>query len=159
MSPLAGMSNYWTMASAMLPRGGGREIRGVVIASPCRQPRARRRTSLVILALVLGACSALPGTLTGEAPPECRFPEGTELAFAGDTTMGDLLGDLGPYRDLPGSAYVTAERVDAPGTDLPPNERLFCFVFAPDAPIPSGVPAPNELAYGMVPIDWQPRAP
>ena len=129
------------------------------VASQCRHARARRQASLVILAVVLGACSALPGTLTGEAPHACRFPEGTELAFAGDTTLGDLLDDLGPYRDLPGSAYVTAERVDAPGTDLPPNERLYCFVFATDAPIPSGVPVPKELAYGMVPIDWHPRAP
>ena len=159
MAPLTGMSMYWTTAPAMLPRGGEWEIRGAVIAPPCRQPRACCWASLVILALVLGACSALPETLTGEAPPECRFPEGTDLAFAGDTTLRDLLNDAGPYRDLPGSAYVTAERVDAPGTDFPPNERLFCFVFAADAPIPSGVPAPNEVAYGMVPIDWQPPAP
>jgi len=30
MAPLAGMSKYWTDASAMLPKGGEWEIRGVV---------------------------------------------------------------------------------------------------------------------------------
>jgi len=30
MAPLAGMSKYWTEASAMLPKGGEWELRGVV---------------------------------------------------------------------------------------------------------------------------------
>jgi len=30
MAPLAGMSKYWTEASAMLPKGSGWEVRGVV---------------------------------------------------------------------------------------------------------------------------------
>jgi len=30
MAPLAGMSKYWTSASAMLPQGGRWELRGVV---------------------------------------------------------------------------------------------------------------------------------
>jgi hypothetical protein len=56
---------------------------------------------------------------------------------------------------MPGTAFVTAGRVDAPGTDLPPNERLYCFVFAADTPLPTGVPAPGEVAYGAVPVDWR----
>lgn len=113
-----------------------------------------------ILALVLASIAgcgltALPGSVD-DPPPDCLIPAGTEFAFAGKTTLAELgLDDAGPYRNLPGTAYVTAEPIRAQGD---PPERWWCIVFDPTAAAEE-VSMSGVAAYGPLWLnDWEPPA-
>ena len=97
---------------------------------------------LAVFAFALGACGWSP---LGEAPTDCGWPPGTELAFAGETSLSELGLDEGsPGVDIRGMAYVTAERLTFPERGIRP-QRWFCFVSAED-----------PAFTGPVPDNWQP---
>ena len=92
------------------------------------------------LAFALGACGLLP---PDEAPAECGWPPGTELAFAEEASLVELGLEEGVASER-GMAYVSAEPITFPNMDIPP-QRWFCLVSA------------RHAGYsGYVPDDWQP---
>jgi hypothetical protein len=100
---------------------------------------ARRRRSLVraigiamSLVLAMSGCGLLPEdvapALAVEAPAECGFAEGTELAFAGRSTtallgVNEVQGD--PMSVEPADIYVTRDAFDQ-GEN---HGRLVCAIF------------------------------
>ena len=113
----------------------------------------RLRAALLTSALAAAnmACGMVPFE---RAPTECGFPEDTQLAFAGRSTLGrlDLTNDA-PAADLPAMVYVTAVPVPFTGSiphgaDPPPDQRMYCALFDEGAEVLS--------AHGGVPVDWTP---
>ena len=110
------------------------------------------RTVLLGSVMAMLVACRLSGSVP-EPPADCQIPAGTELAYAGTSTLAQLgLDDAGPYRNLIGTAYVTAGPIEAQGFP----ERLWCIVFdetrAAEALSMSGV-----AAYGPLDSSWQPR--
>ncbi len=74
-----------------------------------------------------------------EAPPECGFPSGTDLSFAGRATTAELdvqevVGD--PMSDDPADIYITAEGVDITPEESDqgePRHRLVCAIYVNDS--------------------------
>ncbi|HEU4864260.1 MAG TPA: hypothetical protein VFU44_10895 [Candidatus Limnocylindria bacterium] len=146
--------------------------------------RPTRQLLIVATALVCAACrvvpaglqppatpsalaeltSASPDAMEAEAPPECGFPPGTALEFAGRSTTATLdvqevVGD--PMSDDPADIYITSDKFDQ--GDL--HGRLVCAVyvdapgfveitvhpedggrFVPPTPFPSTTPPANGLS-------------
>ena len=104
------------------------------------------RSPAVVVLLVSAGCAALnPLPSHGEAPADCLFPPGTELAFAGESTLAEL-GLDGEHPDLRARFYVTAEAVDQEGLgDGFPQHRRYCALTGGGAGF-----------SGPVPLDWQP---
>ena len=86
---------------------------------------------IAVATVGLAACSAvLPAGPV--APPECRFPDGTPLVFAGRSTTATLeveeaVGD--PMSDRPADIYITRDEFDQ--GDL--HGRLVCAVYTDGA--------------------------
>lgn len=114
--------------------------------------RPTRQFLIVAIALVCAACRVPPAGLQpsatrsalaeltparsegmeAEAPPECGFPPGTALEFAGRSTTATLdvqeaIGD--PMSDDPADIYITREKFDQ--GDL--HGRLVCAVYVEPA--------------------------
>jgi hypothetical protein len=100
------------------------------------------------------------GFLQSAAPLDCGFPDGTDLAFAGRTSLRQLalgddsrLGDGRSTADLVGMVYVTRDPIPYAGSlpagaHPPPDQRAYCAIYDEDAGIIS--------AFGGVPVDWVP---
>jgi hypothetical protein len=111
--------------------------------------------AVLLLTLATG-CSLLAGP---EAPAGCGFPDGTRLAFAGESSLAELnLGDgsiIGGGRiidDTVGTIYVTNDAVPYAGSrpmtpngpaDVP-DHRQYCAIYG------------DITAIGGVPVDWKP---
>lgn len=105
-----------------------------------------RRRSTLWLGILLNGCGLLPGSSLAEAPPECGFPPGTEVAFLGKSSLEAVaLGEPGDKAE--GDIFVTADRVAFARGDLPPA-RQFC-VLAAD----------GSMSGGRVRDTWTPPPP
>lgn len=78
---------------------------------------------------------------------ECGLPAGTELIYAGHTTLEELTLSGKSPKDSAGMVYVTSEAVSTAGDAEPARE--FCVRF--DHPQGSST---GEV--GPVPAHWQP---
>ena len=101
-------------------------------------PGAACRAVVAAFAMALAGCGAL---LPADAPPECGFPAGIELAFVGHSSLGQL--GLIETSDVEGEFYVTAERI--PPRSGPEPMRAWC-----------AVAADGHSEGGPVPENWTP---
>lgn len=105
-----------------------------------------RRMGWTLLPLLtsIAACGTLDPLrppVIEEAPAECEFPTGTELAFAGEASPFEL--GLGLENETERTRmYVTAEPVDR--GQVGPPERMACSL------------AGWGRAWFAVPADWTP---
>jgi hypothetical protein len=110
------------------------------VRPPLRAPR------VAMLGVVLaGAGAGCEPIEVGTAPPECEFPTGVALSFAGDTTLGEV-GLAAPGGEtLRARAWITADPIlfESAGT----TTRVICarledgtFTLSP-YPVPD---VPNE---------------
>lgn len=96
--------------------------------------------------------SELPPALGVEAPPECGFPEGTALEYAGRSTTAalgvqEVVGD--PMSDDPADIYITRD----PFAQGELHGRLVCAIFVND---------PHFVEITVHPADggrWVPPTP
>ena len=111
------------------------------------------RTTLLGSALATVAACGLAGSVP-EPPPDCQIPPGTEFAYAGTSTLAELgLDDASGYRNLFGTAYVTARPITVEGA----RQRWWCIVFD-ETRAAEALSMTGETAYGpLLDSDW--RAP
>jgi hypothetical protein len=109
-----------------------------------RPPLPALRVTLLFLVIAVAAVACEP-VVVGTAPPECEFPPGVALSFAGDTTLGEV-GLAAPGGEaLRARAWITADPIlfESAGT----TTRVVCaaledgtFALSP-YPVPD---VPNE---------------
>ncbi len=102
--------------------------------------------AVALLAFICGCALPASEPSLGEAPPDCRFPADTELAFAGQSTLAEL-GLDGDHPDRRARLYVTASRMTMSGSPMSRSSQSPVLRFAGASG--SGVPGP-------LPEDWQP---
>ena len=99
-----------------------------------------RAATLLALVLASGAgCGLLPPQ--AEAPPECGFPDGTALAFAGVATAEEL-GLQSLNAAVRNWVYVTAAPVVLRPGDAP-EARMACRLWTTGGP-PEMIPVPPD---------------
>ena len=119
-------------------------MRTPVAAPPQRQ--ALRWSLAATVALGLAAC----GWLTPQpAPLECGFPEGTALAFSGETTLAQLrLDEQSNFAQRVGQIYVTRDKIPFTGSvpmtpngpAVVPDFRHYCALLGDGATVIGGAP-------------------
>lgn len=75
-----------------------------------RAPLPALRVTMLgaVLAVAVAACEPI---VVGTAPPECEFPPGAALSFAGETTLGEV-GLAAPGGEtLRARAWITADPI------------------------------------------------
>ncbi len=117
--------------------------------SPVAAP-LRRLAFLWSLAAAAAVGLAACGWLTPQpAPIECGFPEGTVLAFAGETTLAQLqLDEQSNFDDRVGQIYVSRDKLPFSGSvpitpngpAVVPDFRQFCALYGDDATLIGGAP-------------------